>query len=72
MTDFTIIRPVSLSSPAFPSMWLPRLGFGQVLAQTLEDFGHALDLSYGQTYRIRRSQSPIVLEGSEKGRDPSW
>ena len=72
MTDLTIIRRVSLSRPAFPSIWLPKFGIGWALAQTLDAFGHALYLAYGQTYHLRRSQSPIVLEGSEQGRDPAW
>lgn len=72
MTDLTIIRPVSLGRPALPSIRLPNLGIGLALAGTLEAFGHALDLGYGAPFRLGRSQSQVILEGSEKGRDPNW
>jgi hypothetical protein len=75
MTDFTVIAAVTVRRPAFSSWKLPKLNLGGAVARTLEAFGYALDLAYVQPYLLNRcgqSQSQLVLEGSEKGRNSSW
>lgn len=75
MSDFTFIAPVRVRRSAFTSWKLPKLNLGGAVARTLETFGHALDLAYVQPYlpnRRSQSQSQLVLEGSEKGRNSSW
>ena len=73
MTDIITTAPITFRRPVFSSLRFPKLGIGQALARILEEFGHALDLAYVQPFHLGRSkQPPVVLEGSEKGRDPSW
>jgi hypothetical protein len=72
MTDIITTAPVTFRRPAFSFVRFPKLGIGQALARMREEFGHALDLAYVQPFRLGRGQLPVVLEGSEKGRDPSW
>lgn len=72
MTDVITTAHVTSRRPAHSTLRFPKLGFGRALVRILEEFGHAFNLAYVQPLRLGRSQSPIVLEGSEKGRDPSW
>ena len=72
MTDIITTAPITFRRPVFSSLRFPKLGIGQALARIQEEFRHALDLAYVQPFRLGRSQPPVVLEGSEKGRDPSW
>ncbi len=72
MTDIITTAPVTFRRPAFSSLRFPKIGIGRALVRTLEEIGHAVDLAYVQPYRLDRGQVPVVLEGSEKGRDPSW
>jgi hypothetical protein len=71
MTDLTTIAPVIVHRPAI-SVKLPIPGIGRAFNRMLEAFGHAVDLAYVQPYCSGRSKSTVVLEGSEKGRDPNW
>jgi hypothetical protein len=72
MTDIITTAPITFRRPAFSSLRFPKLGIGQTLARIQEEFRHALDLAYVQPFRLDRRSLPVVLEGSEKGRDPSW
>jgi hypothetical protein len=72
MTDITITAPITFRRPAFSSLKLPKLGISRALTRILENFGYAFDLAYVQPYRLDRGQLPVVLEGSEKGCNPSW
>jgi hypothetical protein len=72
MTDIITTAPITFRRPVFSSLRFPKLHIGQALGRILEEFGHALDLAYVQPFRLGRGQLPDVLEGSEKGRDPSW
>ena len=72
MTDIISTAPVTFRHPVLSSLRLPKLGVGRAFAWIVEEFTHALNLAYVQPYNIDRGQLPIILEGSEKGRDPSW
>jgi hypothetical protein len=72
MTDIITTAPANFHRPAFSSLRFPKLGIGQAMVRIQEEFRHALDLAYGQPFNLGRGQLPVVLEGSEKGRDPSW
>ena len=72
MTDIITTAPITFRRPVFSSLRFPKLGIGQALARIQEEFRHALDLAYVQPFHLGRGQLPVVLEGSEKGRDPSW
>lgn len=72
MTDIITTAPVTFHRPVFSSLRFPKLGIGQALARIQEEFRLALDLACVQPFRLGQGQLPVVLEGSEKGRDPSW
>jgi hypothetical protein len=72
MTDIITTAPITFRRPVFSSLRFPKLGIGQALARIQEEFRHALDLAYVQPFSLGRGQLPVVLEGSEEGRDPSW
>ncbi|MFN0194975.1 MAG: hypothetical protein ACKVP5_23850 [Aestuariivirga sp.] len=72
MTDIATTAPVTFRRPAFSSLRFPKFGIGRVLARISENYGYALNLAYVQPYHLDQGQLPVVLEGSEKGRDPSW
>lgn len=72
MTDLTTNAPVIIRRPVFGSLKLPNLDIGRALGRILEAYGRALDLAYVQPYTLDKSEPPVVLEGSENGRDPNW
>ena len=72
MADINFTAPITFRRPSIPSLKFPKLGIGQALTEVLKSVGHAFDLAYVQPYHPSRSQSPVILEGEEKGRNPNW
>jgi hypothetical protein len=72
MADTISTTHITVRGPAFSYLQFPRANLGKALARVLVDFGYAFDLAYVQPYRGSQIHSQFVLEGSEKGRDPSW
>lgn len=72
MTDIITTTSITFRRPAVSTVRFPKLDIGMALARILKDYGHALNLAYMQPYLLDRGQLSVVLEGSEKGRDPNW
>jgi hypothetical protein len=70
MSDISIHG--TFPAPRITFIFAPMVRPVKFVVRVGEGFGHAAGLAYAEPFDSRDALEPVVLEGSEAGRDPSW